>query len=356
MLIIIGVIGLAIANRKLIVAGKGQRSYLENIISQINSLPPKQRPPLELIRGARAREMEPDLSMKIDSALYSPQTGIIDSHGFLESLEKEITNSEGGDIVCSTRVVRVDPYKADTSGGWIVQTLTTQHDTQEPSETDAILARVLINASGLNSHLILNSLLSPEHAIPMYYARGSYASYRGPGTKAISRLIYPVPELTKTGPKGSHLSDFQSLGVHLTLDMNGNIRFGPDIEWLTPPLLTMNMKFERDEEAIDFWKQHLRADEQQQRLEEMYCAITQYLPNITLSGLRPDYVGIRPKLGPPTSAFRDFEIRVDSSSAFGGSGEAPMITLLGFESPGLTASLAIGEVVVNSLKQWKIGS
>lgn len=298
--------------------------------------------------------MQPDLSPTIESALFSPETGIIDSHALMESFEKEISNSEGGEVVYSIRVVRVDPYKENrpTTSGWVVQTLTSQSGEVDQSKTDTFLAKVLINASGLNAHLILNSLLPLQHAIPMYYARGSYVSYRGPGVSAVSKLIYPIPELTRSVTDDP--SDFQSLGTHLTLDIMGNVRFGPDIEWLTPPPLSMDEEFESNEKATDFWMEYLRGDERQQHLHEMHRAITTYLPNVVPSGLRPDYVGVRPKLVPPTSGFCDFHFRVDESLAFGGSGKAPMITLLGIESPGLTASLAIAEEVTNRLQQFGV--
>lgn len=338
---------------KLIVAGRGQRPYLEKIMSRINLLPSENRPPLELIHGSQAREMQPDLSPNIESALYSPETGIVDSHALMESFEKEIADFEAGSIVCSTRVVRVDPAKDSglASGGWVVQTLTSQNDDTWESRTDALLAKVLIDASGLSANLILNSLLPRERAIPMYYARGSYVSYRGPGVSAVSKLIYPIPELTRNTVGSSDPSNFQSLGTHLTLDMSRNVRFGPDIEWLTPPRFSNdNGEFETKEEAIDFWKRYLRPDGLEQHIQGMHRAITTYLPNVTLSGLQPDYVGIRPKLVPPTGGFCDFQIRMDDSFSFGGSGNAPMITLLGIESPGLTASLAIAEAVTDRLE------
>jgi len=315
--------------------------------------------PLELISGDEAREMEPDLSPSIESAIHSPETGIVDSHSLMESFEKSIGESESGEIVYSTRVVRVDPYSAssshsptsdDTSSGWVVQTLTDQGDGRE-TETDALLAKVLINSSGLNGNLVLNSLLPKDQAIPMYYAKGSYAVYRGPGVGKVSKLIYPVPELTTTQHVDADPSSFQSLGTHLTLDLEGNVRFGPDIEWLTPPLSSTHEGHIVDDTAIDFWSRHLVADENPARLEAMHSAITTYLPNITLEGLKPDYVGIRPKLVGPKGGFQDFEVRSGSTREFGGDGDSPMITLLGIESPGLTASLAIAEYVLERLRE-----
>lgn len=159
----------------------------------------------------------------------------------------------------------------------------------------------------------------------MYFARGSYASYNGPGIAGISHLIYPCPE---TGPN-AHA--FHSLGTHLTIDLQGKVRFGPDLEWLSPS----------PEEEVDFWRQHLVPDGS--RLTEMHNAVTRYLPEVSLRGMQTDYVGIRPKIASPSSGFQDFVIRSD------GSAKNPMISLLGIESPGLTSCMALAEYVVEDL-------
>lgn len=291
--------------------------------------------PTKLLSGREARELEPDLSPDIVAALLCPETGILDSHSFLESLEKDIIDSEAGDLVYSTKVVRIDRHIPDALGmGWVVQTVT-----GNAPEGDAMLARTVINASGLSSTLVLNSILPAADRIPMYYARGSYASYYGAGIKNISRLIYPCPEL---GGGGDHA--FHSLGTHLTLDLQGKVRFGPDIEWIEPPS-------EHDCDDADFWTRHLIPDES--RLTEMHEAVTRYLSGVTLEGMQPDYCGMRPKLVPPHAGFQDFVFRVDHSTGRsipitpGGSGA--MISLLGIESPGLTSSLAIAEHIVEDL-------
>ncbi|KAF8591549.1 NAD dehydrogenase [Ramaria rubella] len=349
---------------KLIVAGRSQREYLNQLAERakfFSSRIDEPIVPVELISGAEAREMQPDLSSDIDFALYSPETGIVDSHALMESFEKNIGESESGEIVYCTTVVRVDPYHSATpaatqlfeaSEGWVVQTISSSagEGVHEAVHGDALLVKVLINTSGLNANLVLNSLLPVSQAIPMYYARGSYASYRGPGIAHVSNLIYPVPDFAKEKPGDPF--KFQSLGTHLTLDLEGNVRFGPDIEWISPPARgdTSVDTPVYDESAIDFWSRHLVADEDKNRIESMHRAITTYLPAISLQGLKPDYVGIRPKLGGPSSGFQDFRVRIDTTADFGGSGNAPMISLLGFESPGLTASLAIAELVVDRLK------
>ncbi|KAI0081849.1 pyridine nucleotide disulfide oxidoreductase-like protein [Panus rudis PR-1116 ss-1] len=342
---------------KLVVALDHQRSYIEGLHAKAQRLqwPPhshlqsegKPVLPTKLIAGDEAHVLEPDLSKNIAAALWSPETGIVDSHSLMESLEKDINESENGELVYSTQVVRVDPHAGEhvaeghptvksREQGWVVQTVT-----GDSQESDALLARTLINASGLSANLVLNSLLPEEERIPMYYARGSYASYHGPGISYVRHLIYPCPGTRKT----EHA--FQSLGTHLTLDMQGKIRFGPDLDWLNPPV--------NAEVNPDFWQKHLIPDES--RLKLMHEAVTEYLPGVTLEGFQPDYCGMRPKLVGPDGGFQDFVFRTDYPDNFAEPTAAdgahrrgrPMISLLGIESPGLTSSLAIGEMIVEDM-------
>lgn len=346
---------------KLVVAKQDQLPYIEKLHAKSLKLQwPPHSPPsssndfvlsTELLSGEQAKAMEPNLSDDIIAALWCPQTGIIDSHSLMESLEKDILDSEGGELIYSTRVVRVDPYprSARTIGtpdvdaleeGWVVQAVTGD------GQGDAMLARTLINASGLSSTLILNALLREEDRIPMYYARGSYASYRGPGVSNVSHLIYPCPE---TGPS---VHAFQSLGTHLTLDLQGKIRFGPDLQWISPPSGGLHSPSEED---VDFWNKELVPDES--RLPEMHRTVVGYLPGVTLEGLSPDYVGLRPKLVPPNGGFQDFVFRTDYPTRGRlGSRTCPMISLLGIESPGLTCSLSIAEHVIEDLLESKVST
>lgn len=337
---------------KLVVAHEHQRAYVESLFAKARQLPwPKHSPPhgaedqvlpVSLISGAQARELEPDLSPDIAAALWSPETGIVDSHSVMESLEKDISESEGGELVFSTRVVRVDPYKSeetsrfDSEKGWVVQTVT-----ENAEQGDSLLARTLINASGLSANLIPNSLLPEVSRIPMFFGRGSYAAYSGPGISRINRLIYPCPE---TGPN-KHA--FQSLGTHLTLDLQGKVRFGPDLEWISPPSQVDASEYDSNEENADFWRKHLKPSDS--RLEEMHRAVAEYLPGVSFEGFRPDYVGIRPKL--VLSGFQDFTIRKDYAD---GSERGLMVSLMGIESPGLTSSLAIAEHVDDIIKSYHI--
>ncbi|GBE79597.1 pyridine nucleotide disulfide oxidoreductase-like protein [Sparassis crispa] len=260
---------------KLVVARDNQRSYIQNLHTKAGKLAwPPHSPadheetvlPTKLISGDEARQLESDLSEDITAALWSPETGIVDSHALMENLENDIADAEGGELVYRTSVVRVDPY----SEGWLVQMVTGD------GEGDAIVARTLINCSGLSAHLVLNALLPAESRIPMYYGRGSYASYRGPGVEHVSHLIYPCPDAT------SHA--FQSLGTHLTLDMEGKIRFGPDLDWLNP-----NEHATGESADPDFWLKLLIPSDS--KLKLMYQAVQEYLPHVGFNGFQPDYCG-----------------------------------------------------------------
>ncbi|KAI0650669.1 NAD dehydrogenase [Trametes meyenii] len=317
---------------KLVVARKEQQSYIESLHAKAHSLswPPHSSSadsnspllPTRLITGEEARRLEPDLHEDITAALWSPETGIIDSHTLMESLETDLMDSTNGELVYLTNVVRVDPSR-DTPG-WVVQTVT-----GEGEEGEALLARNIINCAGLSAPLILNAILDESERIPMFFARGSYASYSGPGVKNVSHLIYPCPAVGKD----SHA--FHSLGTHLTLDLQGKIRFGPDLDWLEPS---------QDHENPDFWQSRLVPDDS--RLQLMHEAVKEYLPGVVKGGLQPDYCGVRPKLVGPGAGFQDFVFRRNKAN---GQGEGLMISLLGIESPGLTSSLAIAEHVVDNL-------
>lgn len=165
----------------------------------------------------------------------------------------------------------------------------------------------------------------------MYYARGTYASFNGYGISPIKHLVYPGPNL------GGRKNALHSLGTHLTIDMEGKVRFGPDLEWIEP-------QGEDGEGAADFWQNHLAPSDLQ--LKEMHQAVLDYLPGVQLDGMRPDYVGVRPKLVGPDGGFQDFVFRTEFS---GHNRKGAMVNLMGIESPGLTSCLAIAEHVVEDI-------
>lgn len=364
---------------KLVVGGVNDAAYLQKLHMHCASLG-EHGPPTRLLSGDEARELEPDLSRDIVHALHSPETGIVSVHDLMAQLANELSEMPGADevpdaqIVYGTSVVRIDPHLPSTSAsskrgtdlsqeGWVAQLRT--HDASH-SETDALLARVVINATGLNAPRVLNTLLQARGVpssewVPMYFAKGSYASYRGPGTSHVRHLLYPTPQFGAS-PSTRQPHAVHSLGTHLTLDLDGHVRFGPDLTWLTPPT-TM-----QEEDAVgyahDFWETQLSPEPTDAWFDSMERAIQAYLPGVRRERLAADYAGIRPKLqGPESTTFQDFELVWHTSRGLGQQpvwqrtlpSEAPsagvLLNMLGIESPGVTSALALGEYVVTQLAE-----
>jgi L-2-hydroxyglutarate oxidase LhgO len=278
---------------KLIVATSApQRQRLEAIRAQAEA---NGVADLKALTGAEAKAMEPGLACV--AALLSPSTGIIDSHGYMLSLQGE-AEDRGAVIVLRSPVV---------SGRVAAEGIELNIGGPAPS---TILARSLVNSGGLHAQRVAASIagVPPARIPPCHYAKGNY--YTLAGRSPFSRLIYPVPEAA-------------GLGVHLTLDLAGQTRFGPDVEWV---------------ESIDY-----RVDPG--RAEDFYRAIRTYWPDIKDDSLQPAYSGIRPKLQAVGEGARDFLIEGPREH-----GVAGLVNLFGIESPGLTASLAIGDYVTGLLR------
>jgi len=245
---------------------------------------------MQLLSADAARALEPALNC--DAALLSPSTGIIDSHAYMLSLRGD-AEAAGAAFAFHTPLVRAraagEKIELDAGG-------------EAPMTLECEL---LINAAGLDAPATARLVEGmPAGMIPQaYLAKGNYfsCSARAP----FSRLIYPVPE-----PGG--------LGVHLTLDMAGQARFGPDVEWV---------------DHIDYAVDPARA-------ERFYPAIRKYWPTLPDGALMPSYSGMRPKIVPPAVASQDFVIQGPREHGVDG-----LINLFGIESPGLTSSLAIAEHV-----------
>ncbi|KAL8940630.1 MAG: hypothetical protein Q9216_002709 [Gyalolechia sp. 2 TL-2023] len=259
--------------------------------------------PTTFISLAEARTREPDVRAN-KAVLESPTTGIIDSHTYMSYLESDFQSS-GGDLACHTKVNAVQPLSMGAQG-YRVQT------TSHSGESATITAETLVNSAGLAAVPLSNSILPPDRHLKPYYAKGSYYSYTAAHPRP-KTLVYPAPT---TGAAG--------LGTHLTMDMNGAIRFGPDVEWVDDPHdLSVN----------------------EERLSAALNEIETYLPNIRREKVMLDYAGIRPKLGKGSAiaqgkddGFSDFYIKEEE-------GFEGFINLLGIESPGLTSSLAIADMV-----------
>ncbi len=247
---------------------------------------------LVLLGGAQARAMEPALAC--DAALLSPSTGIIDSHAYMLALRGD-AEDRGAACAFEAPLRRAEV----ASGGFVLDV------GGEAAMT--LQCGTLINAAGLEAVATARNISGmPHDLVPQaYLAKGNYfsCSARAP----FAHLIYPVPE-----PGG--------LGVHLTLDMAGQARFGPDVEWV---------------ETLDYAVDPKRA-------ERFYPAIRRYWPSLPDGALMPSYSGIRPKIVPPEVARQDFVIQGPRDHGVTG-----LINLFGIESPGLTASLAIADVVAD---------
>jgi len=251
---------------------------------------------LTLLSASEATALEPALSCT--AALWSPETGIFDAHGYMLALQGEIED-HGGAIALQSPVARVEQQ----AGGFRIHT-----------PEAAIVCRQLVNSAGLHAQRVAASIegLPPAFIPPLTLAKGSYFSCTA--KPVFSRLIYPAPVVG-------------GLGVHVTLDLGGRMKFGPDVEWLST----------NNPDVIDYSVDPRRAD-------AFYAAIRRYWPGLPDGALTPDYAGVRPKLSGPGNLAADF--RIDGPASHGVPG---LLNLFGIESPGLTSSLAIAEEVRNVL-------
>ena len=254
---------------------------------------------LRWLGGDEARELEPALQGK--AALLSTATGIIDSHALMLAYLGDLENAGGSLVLRSPlegAVARPDGFVLRVGG-------------DAPLEIEAGL---LVNAAGLHAPSMAQRIdgLEPAHIPHAWFAKGNY--YALAGRSPFTRLIYPVPE-----PGG--------LGVHLTLDLAGQARFGPDVEWLDLA----------SPDAIDYTVDPTRS-------ALFYAAIRRYWPGLPDGSLAPAYSGVRPKLQGPGEPARDFMLQGPEAH-----GVAGLVNLFGIESPGLTASLAIAVEVARRL-------
>lgn len=246
---------------------------------------------VRLLSEGEAREMEPEL--KCVGALLSPSTGIIDSHGLMLAYQGEM-EAAGGFLALNTplEAAAVDP------DGFLLEA---------GGETPMTLkSRILVNSAGLYAEQVARSLrgLNPQFIPKTRFAKGNYFMLQG--ASPFERLIYPMPA------EGV-------LGIHITLDMGGRARFGPDLQWVERP----------DDYSLDT-----------SRAESFYEAVRHYWPGLKDGALEPGYCGIRPKLHGPGEPQPDFMIQGPAIHGVPG-----LVNLFGMESPGLTSSLAIGDYV-----------
>lgn len=245
---------------------------------------------LQLLEAADIARIEPEIRGR--AALLSPSTGIIDTHAYMLAL-LGTAEAHGALLACNSTVARLDRAPE----GWSI--------TIAGENGPTASARAIVNAAGLGAALLAAQIegLAPQFIPALRWAKGCYFGYAGHTT--FRHLIYPVPE-----PGG--------LGTHLTLDLAGRARFGPDVEWI-----------DRIDYSVD-----------PARRERFAQSIRHYWPAIDAERLQPDYAGIRPKLSGPGEPAADFLI-----SGPGDHGLDGIVNLFGIESPGITASLAIADHV-----------
>ena len=250
---------------------------------------------LVLMSREQAQAMEPQLECV--AAVHSPSTGIIDSHALMLSLQGDIENT-GGFVVLNTAVAQLNRAQA------AIEVIA--------SDGTELAANCVINAAGLNAPQVANRIkgLDARYVPPTFWAKGNYFTLSG--KSPFNRLIYPVPEAA-------------GLGVHLTIDLGGQAKFGPDVEWVDSP----------DDLLVDAARGNV-----------FYAEVRKYWPGLKDGALQAGYAGMRPKLQGPGVAAGDFVIQGEAVH-----GVAGLVNLFGIESPGLTSSLAIARCVSEMLQK-----
>ncbi|MDP6458138.1 MAG: NAD(P)/FAD-dependent oxidoreductase [Candidatus Bathyarchaeota archaeon] len=284
---------------KIIIAnGEEETKQLEGVLAKAKDCGARD---LELIDATRIHKLEPQV--KADAAILSPTTGIIDAHGLMDHYHREARRKSGGDpLVLNTEVTGLkrkgDGYFVEMTSG---------------SETFVVQARMVINSAGLYADRIagMAGIDLDEAGYRLHWCKGDYFSLTG--KPPVRMLVYPPP------PR-----DAASLGIHTVPDLMGRLKFGPSAYYVDE--IIYNVQGSRDE----FWED-----------------IVTYLPNIRKEDLNPDMSGIRAKLQASGEPARDFIIRHEEDRGYSG-----LINLIGIESPGLTCSPAIAEMVGGMVEQY----
>lgn len=248
---------------------------------------------LQWLDAAEAQALEP--ALQCVAALHSPSTGIIDSHALMLALQGDLEHA-GGLVALNSPLAQAHC----TAEGIHLQA----------ADGTQLLARSVVNAAGLAAPDLARRFegLNPRHVPTPYYAKGNYFTLAG--RAPFSRLIYPAPEAA-------------GLGVHLTLDLGGQARFGPDVQWVDDP--------------ADLQVDPARGD-------AFYAEVRKYWPGLADGALLPGYAGMRPKITAPGEAAADFVVQGPAAHGVPG-----LVNLFGIESPGLTSSLAIAAHVATLL-------
>ncbi len=253
---------------------------------------------LIIMEKEEVAEMEPNIfALK---ALYSPSTGIVDTHSLMKRFEINTLNN-GGQIVYRSEVTGIKKINS----GYEIKLY--DADAKEYSFT----TRIIINSAGLTSDKISEMVGMRDRNLRILFCKGEYFRLKPPKNRLVSRLVYPVP-----------FHNLEGIGIHVTIDMGGGVKLGPDVTYL-------------ESNDYDYRVSHGKQ-------EAFYLSARKYLPFLRFEDLAPDMAGIRPKIQQPGEPLKDFYIKEESNRGFPG-----FVNLIGIESPGLTASIAIAGYINN---------
>lgn len=270
---------------------------------------------LKMVDGVEAMKMEPELQCV--KAILSPRTGIVDSHSLMLSLVGEAEN-HGTTFTYNSTVIG-----GHLEGNEICLHVTETDRLKEWNGTSTLhpelvlSSKLIVNSTGLSAPALAKRFTGLKSGVvpPPYYARGCYFTLSNTKTSPFRRLIYPIPE-------------DGGIGVHVTIDLNDQVKFGPNVEWIDSidDISSFQNKFDYSVNA--------------NRAERFYPEIRKYYPNLKDDSLEPGYSGIRPKLSGPSQPPADFVIQGEDIHGVPG-----LINLFGIESPGFTSSMAIAEFI-----------
>jgi L-2-hydroxyglutarate oxidase LhgO len=251
---------------------------------------------LVMLGKEQIAELEPNIFAV--KAIYSPSTGIVDSHSLMKQYETNAINN-GCQIVYGSEVTGIDQIK----NGYKIELL--DADKKKYSFT----TRIVINSAGLTSDKISEMTGIKDDNLKILFCKGEYFRINPPKNKLISRLVYPVPH-----------QNMEGIGIHVTVDMGGGVKLGPDVKYL-------------ESNVYDY---KLTASKQ----EAFFKSAKKFLPFLEIDDIAPEMAGIRPKIQKPGEPLRDYYIIEETARGYPG-----FINLIGMESPGLTSSIAIAKYV-----------
>jgi L-2-hydroxyglutarate oxidase LhgO len=251
---------------------------------------------LVIIDKSRIAELEP--SVFALKAIFSPSTGIVDSHSLMKSYETGTINN-GGHIVYGSEVTAIKKIES----GFEITLL------DSDKNIDRFTSRIVINSAGLTSDKVSEMIGLEDDKLKIMFCKGEYFRLNPPKNHLINRLVYPVP-----------VHNLEGIGIHVTVEMNGGVKLGPDVTYLPS---------NRYDYKVSPFKQ-----------EAFYKSVRKFLPFVEYDDLSPEMAGIRPKIQKPGDPVMDFYIKEEKGRGYPG-----FINLIGIESPGLTSSLAIANYV-----------